>query len=97
MSVGVGVVGVGARGCVAGAGAGRGALAELGGGGGGGGGEQLQADPDVSRKIHTRVLGPGTLNRRDRHFQRVLQQYCAHKQKCVCSILPRPKRGARAW
>ena len=31
------------------------------------------------------------------HFQRVLQQYCVHKQKRICSILPRPKRGARAW
>ena len=59
--------------------------------------EQLQADPGVSRKIHTRVLGPGALNRHDGHFQRVLQQYCVHKQKRVCSILPLPKRGACAW
>ena len=28
---------------------------------------------------------------------RVQWQYCVHKQNRVCSILPRPKRGARAW
>ena len=46
---------------------------------------------------HARVLELGTLNRHDRHFQRVLQQYCVHKQTRVCSVLPRPKRGAHAW
>ena len=70
-------------------------LLGCGGAGGGGGGGDLK--PDVSRKVHTRVLGPGTFDRRDGHFQRVLQQYCVHKQKRICSILPRPKRGARAW
>ena len=49
--------------------------------------------------LHAKILAllQKRVNRRDGHFQRVLQQYGVHKQKRVCSILPLPKRGACAW